>query len=222
MTPIPLAIEADVQELGILRPSLDGRRCVVVGSAPLKTAKADIQQDECAIAINGAVSSVAGNVDLWVLNSKLQDAERREWPMRPLHREMLRQGRGCNVDHLVLLRGPKVATEQATLAWLDRIGCVYQAWSVIDKPTKLWFEQKYCGRNGDGEPCSAGLFITAAAFWLGAASVRLVGFSYRPGYHYMKGATHRGHVDADKRALKVLRRQFGDRLDLSLVPELAA
>jgi hypothetical protein len=218
---IPLAVVADVGQLEALRPVLDGRPCVIVGSAPLKTAKAETRDGECVVAINGAASSVE-KADLWALNSKLQDAEGKDWPMRPLHRTMLMQGKGRSVGHVVLLRGPKYATEDATLGWLDRAGCAWASWSVIDKPTKLWFEQKHCGRKGEGEPCSAGIFIAALAFWLGAASVRLLGFSFRPGYHYMKGATHRGHVEADKRALKILRRQLGDRLDLSSVPELAA
>ena len=115
-----------------------------------------------------------------------------------------------------MLRGPDKATEQDTLAALTRLACTVEAWSVLDKPTKQWLEHTLCGRPGDKEPCSSGILATAIALWCGAASVRLVGFSFTPGYHYLPKerpqAWWRNHIAADRRALQTLRGRYGAQL----------
>lgn len=208
---IPLAKHAERAQVERLIPLVDGRHCVVVGSAPLPTRYADISADEVAIPVNGGISSVAGLVDIWVLNSKAQDAPGAV--IRPLHQTMLRQGSNRSVGHILFLRGPKVASEALTMATLKRQRVSWSSWSVLDKPTKRWLEGELCGRLDDKKPCSSGILAVAAALWCGAASVRLEGFSFEPGYHYLRNqrpeSWWRDHVAADRRALTSMRHRYG-------------
>jgi hypothetical protein len=57
---------------------------------------------------------------------------------------------------------------------------------VLDKTTKRWIEGELCDRRDDKKPCSSGVLAVAMALYAGAAAVRLVGFSFSPGYHYLK------------------------------------
>ncbi len=221
---IPIAETPDQGQVERIRSIVEGRACVVVGSAPLKTPTAEVSDGECVIAVNGGISSVPGAADLWVLNSKLQD--KRGENVKPLHRSMLQQGTGRTTGHLLLLRGPKVASEQYTLDTLVRLGVRYQDWSVLDKVTKRQFEQDVCARVRDNRPCSAGILATAIALHVGAASVRMVGFSFKPGYHYLPNAEPqawwRDHLEADQKALAVLSARFGDRLSGAILKTVAA
>jgi hypothetical protein len=117
-------------------------------------------------------------------------------------------------------------SEAWTLARLDKLGCRYGSWSVLDKLTKRWMEGEICGRTDDKAPCSSGILTAAIALWCGAASVRLVGFSFTAGYHYLPGQSAppwwRNHVDADRRAIQALRQRYGVRLTGDLVQAVAA
>lgn len=222
---IPIAVKPDPSQVERMRPLVEGRACAVVGSAPLKTPTAEIEADECVIAVNGAISSLPGPADVWVLNSKLQD--RPGDPLiKPLHRTMLQQGRGRSAGHLLLLRGPKVMSEGGTLATLHALQVQYQSWSVLDKTTKRWFEGEQCHRVRENRPCSAGMLTVAIALFCGAARVRLVGFSFTPGYHYLPkarpGSWWRDHVQADQRALQALLARYGERLCAGSLVKVAA
>jgi len=220
---IPMSAHPDVSQIERVRALMEGRACVVVGSAPLKTPTAEITQGEFVIAVNGGISSLPGAADLWVLNSKLQD--KRGENVKPLHKSMISQGKGRTAGHLLLLRGPKIASEQYTLETLDKLGTRYLTWSVLDKPTKLEFEKSICERT-ERRPCSAGIFSTALALHCGASSVRLVGVSFTPGYHYLPKAEPqswwRDHVEADQRALRALSARFGGRLSGAILQKVAA
>lgn len=222
---IPIAKAHDVTQIERIRTIVEGRACVVVGSAPLPTPKAEIEHGECVIAVNGGISSLPCDADVWVLNSKQQD-QPGDPNLKPLHREMLQQGKGRSAGHLLLLRGPKVASESFTLATLDVLGCHYDSWSVLDKTTKRWFEGEHCGRVSENRPCSAGMLAVAMALWCGAAHVRMVGLSLKPGYQYMPHAQPaswwRDHVAADRLAVQVLSARYGDRLSGSLLKAVAA
>jgi hypothetical protein len=225
MTPtIPIAKQADPTQVESLRPLVEGRHCAVVGSAPLSTKKADIGVHECAVAVNGGIFAVDGPVHVWVVNSKAQDALGAL--IRPLHKLMLEQGRGRAVGHVLMLRGPKIASEQLTLTALAAMHCRHQSWSVVDKATKRWLEGELCDRREDKRPCSSGILAVAMALYAGAASVRLVGFSFKPGYHYLQKeqpqSWWRNHVDADKRALHALTSRYGERLTGDLVRQAVA
>jgi hypothetical protein len=212
MTPIPLAKTADPTQVERVRELLADRACVVVGSAPLTSKHADVQPGELAIPVNGGISSLAGAADLWVVNSKAQDAP--GMLIRPLHKLMLEQASGRTVGHLLMLRGPKVMSEQGTLATLKALRCRHNTWSVLDKPTKRWLEGELCARVDDKKPCSSGILAVAIALYCGAASVRLVGFSFTEyGYHYptkeKPASWWRDHVTADRRALAALQQRYG-------------
>ena len=66
---IPLATKADAAQVERLSELIAGRACVVVGSAPLKAAAADVADHELVIAVNGGISSVAWAVDVWFVAS---------------------------------------------------------------------------------------------------------------------------------------------------------
>lgn len=224
---LPLAKHADLAQVERLRPFVTGRACVVVGSAPLPTPQAEVQQDEVVIAVNGGISS-APRVDLWVVASRPQDRPGAP-DMKPLHRTMLQQAKGRSPRHALFLRGPKPsdASEDGTLAALERLACRPQTWSVLDKPTKRWLEGELCARKVDKQPCSSGILATAIALWCEAASVRLVGISLKAGYHYLPHERHapawwRNHVEADRRALAALYRTYGPLLSGAILKTVAA
>lgn len=224
MKPIPLALVADPHQVEALRRCVDGRSCVVVGSAPLSSTYADIQPYETTIAVNGGISSLPSIADVWVVNSKAQDKPGAL--IRPLHKTMLQQGAHRRVGHVLFLRGPKVASESDTLTTLRHLRCSLGTWSVLDKPTKRWIEGELCGRLDDKKPCSSGILAVACALYAGAASVRLVGFSFTPGYHYLPKekpqSWWRDHVAADRRALATLHHRFGSRLSTDVLQAVAA
>lgn len=221
---IPLAKVADEAQLMAVKPYLHARSCVLVGAAPL-TAPIDVTPDDVVVPINGAISS-APRADVWFVGSKADDTTKHRAFMRPMHRLMLHQATGRRVTHAVFLRGPKVASEQGTLELLRRLPCQVDAWSVLDKPTKRWIEAQLCARQADKEPCSSGVLAAACALWCGASSVRLVGFSLLPGYHYIKEPRPptwwRDHVRADARALAALRQRYGAVLSGDIVESVAA
>lgn len=224
MTPLPLALAPSPSQVEALRPFVEGRRCVVVGSAPLRTSVADIDAGDITVAVNGGIASLTGRrADVWVLNSKAQDRPGSP-DLKRMHGLMLDQAKTAQTGHLLLLRGPKVASEPETLETLRIRGASWQTWSVLDKPTKLWLEVECCGRTD--KPCSSGILTVASVLWCGAAAVRLVGFSFAPGYHYLPTTPAprwwRDHVEADRRALRVLRGTYGARLSGTLVEAVAA
>lgn len=210
---------ADPSQAERVRDLIEGRACVIVGAAPLKAPAVDVASTEIVIAVNGGISSVTGAVDLWVVASRRQDRPG-NGAIKPLHKLMLQQAKGRTAGHALFLRGPKEATEQDTLAMLDVLGCRVGTWSVLDKPTKLWLETALCARH-EKHPCSSGILATALALWCGASAVRMVGFSFTPGYHYLpkqKGASWwRNHVPADQRALQALQARYGSMLSGALL-----
>lgn len=221
---IPLATVADEAQVERLRPQVEGRACVLVGSAPM-SGRVTVEADDVVVPINGGISS-APRADVWFLGSKEQDKPSNHLYMTPLHRQMLEQCRGRRAGHVVLLRGPKRPTEAYTLDTLRRLSCAVDSWSVFDKPTKLWIERNLCDRKKDTHPCSSGVLAAACVLWCGASSVRLEGFSLAPGYHYVTverpKTWWRNHVEADTRALVALRARYGAALSGSILDTVAA
>jgi hypothetical protein len=216
---LPLTTTPDQTQLEAFGAIVRNRRCVVVGSAPLPTKHARTDPGEVVICVNGAISSVAGVPDIWVLNSKPSAAS--------LHLTMCRQGANRAVKHIAFLRSPIRPTEDESLTRLRKMGASCESWSVIDKPVKRWIEQTICDRRdhspGVNTACSAGIFTVALALWSGASRVRLAGFSWSAGYHYLpKLQVIRGHVDADQRALRVLLDRYPGLLLGAIVPQAAA
>ena len=142
---VPLATKPDPQQVEPLRDLIEGRYCVVVGSAPLQTKHAEVGDAELVIAVNGGISSVPRAVDVWIVASRRQDRPG-SGQIKPLHKTMLHQAKGRTVGHVLMLRGPKEATEQDTLAMLEVLGVRLNTWSCCDKPTKQWLENALCAR----------------------------------------------------------------------------
>lgn len=224
---LPIATVADLSQVERVRELIADRACVVVGSAPLLTPKADVADTEIAIAVNGGISSVPRAVDLWVVASRPQDRPG-SGQIKPLHKIMLHQAKGRTVGHVLFLRGPKDASEQDTLATLSLLGCRLNTWSVLDKSTKRWLEGELCARKDDKKTsiCSSGILATAIALYCGAASVRMVGFSFTPGYHYptkqQPQRWWRNHVDSDRRALCALQARYGATLSGAILERVPA
>ena len=213
-----MATRVDLAQIGVLIPRIAGRRWVVVGSAPLDRPHARIEVNEQVIAVNGGIGSVPGVVSIWFVGSKPYDRQP-HLQSRWLHREMLEQASGRYVPYAVFLRQPNIASELDTIARLDGIRCTVADYSVLDKPTKRWMEGHVCGRTDDKAPCSSGILAAAVALYCEATSVRLEGFSLKPGYQYLPKKTPqawwRDHVEADQRAIKALKLKYGDRFDAS-------
>jgi len=127
------------------------------------------------------------------------------------------------VKHVAFLRSPIRPTEDESLQRIRKMHAQYQSYSVIDKPIKRWLEELICDRqDGVGTACSAGIFSAALALWSGARRVRLVGMSWKAGYHYLPNVqTIRGHVTADERALHALMARYPGQLVGALVPKVA-
>lgn len=229
MKPLPLSKVADRSQVERVRELIADRACVVVGSAPLSTPSADVADTDLVIAVNGGISSVARAVDLWVVASRPQDRPG-SGQIKPLHKTMLHQAKGRTAGHVLFLRGPKDASEQDTLATLALLGCRLNTWSVLDKPTKRWIEGELCARVDDKPTsiCSSGILATAIALYCGAASVRMVGFSLKPGYHYIRDPKKppqkwwRNHVESDRRALVALQARYGSTLSGSILERVPA
>jgi hypothetical protein len=210
---LPLSIAPDVSQIDRFGDLLRGQACAIVGAAPLRTPRAELEAGERVICVNGSISSVGSAPDLWLLNS----SENRS----ALHLRMLQQAAGREARHVAFLRGSKVPTEPASIRHLHRVRCAIGGWSVIDKPIKRWLEESICDRppRGVKPACSSGLFAAALALWCGAARVRLIGFSWKAGYHYVTvpRSVRRGHVDADRRALAALEARYPGRLAGALI-----
>jgi len=220
----PIPTHPVPSQLERLRPFIEGRDCLVVGSAPLPTEHAQDRPGEVVIAVNGGISSCAGIPSVWFVNSKQQDRPG-DKNLTPLHKRMMEQATNRRVHHIVLLRGSKVASEEGTFERLDQLCVRRESWSLLDKTTKAHVESILCDRNlGEKRPCSSGLLAVAVAFWCGASNVRMEGFSWSPGHHYKlpQPIQKRWHDVADKRALKELYQRFGDRLQTTLLKRKVA
>lgn len=206
-----------------IRARLAGRRCLVVGSAPLDAPIA-ARPGEVVVAVNGGIASVPGVVDLWVLNSRRQPYE--SWgPDRiALNEHMVRQGAGRRVDIVAWVSTDDDGPEAVMAERLRAQGTAYARGCGISRAARERIESVSGARTPAlrKHALSAGMFAVALCFWSGAAEVRMVGFSWRAGYAYLPGvelpAETRGHIEGDRRALEQLLARYGDRLEQTLTP----
>lgn len=205
-----------------IRARLAGRRCLVVGSAPLDGPIVP-GDDECIVAVNGGMSSVPGVIDLWLLNSRRKPYE--SWgPERvALNEHMVCQGAGRTVRTVAWVTVDD-EPEDAMVARLRAQRTEYAQGCVIARTTRERIETVSGARTPAmrKHALSAGMFAVALCFWSGAAAVRMVGFSWRAGYAYLPGvelaAVTRGHIEGDRLALEQLLARYGDRLEQTLTP----
>jgi hypothetical protein len=205
---------------------LAGRRCVVVGSAPL-SAQIRLADDEFVVGVNGGISSVP-RVDAWVVNSRNNDAASWSPAQRRLSKLMLAQAAGRTVPLAVFLskhdEGPPW-----TLKFLKAQGTLVVRWiEFADANARRAMELKVGARTPamSKHALSAGMTAAAWCFAEGADTVRLEGFSWVSGYQYLpgelipnRGEGSRGHAAGDKEAIRLLTGRYPGRLLHSLTAE---
>lgn len=219
-----------MQELDeILARAVKRRPCVVVGSAPLRTLPVVVDPGEAVIVVNGAISSVAGEPDLWVVNGRRSAGPNWGSDRVQLNQLMVQQAMNRHVRCVIYLE----KTDGADAAMRRRLAeqgttfqhefCMSRAWRQQLEERLFPERQRYLAplsRNKHVQPIgmSAGLFAVGLALWGGAPRVRMVGFSWAAGYAYVKdgGPTVRGHQRADEEALARLQARFSGVVDHQL------
>jgi hypothetical protein len=198
--------------------ALAGLPVTVLGAAPLaKDAPAYVESK--VLAVNGGISSVKGNPDVWVVNSRSSQFDQWGPARRRLAHLMLKQGAGKRIPLAVFLaREPEAP--RTTLDILRQYGTTVERWAMLTQIDRRILEAQSGARPHKDTKDAMSAGVTAAAFALlaGAAEVRLLGFSWNPGYAYLPGERidARGHVPADQAALRYLQARYGTRLQHSL------
>jgi hypothetical protein len=201
---------------------LQGRHCVVVGSAPLQT-RVTVNATDYVVAVNGGIASCP-IVDAWVLNARSQQDAATCGSKAWLHRAMLEQGRGRRVEMLVLASkgAGAVFTAQHRLSGL-RVSA--RRVRAIENDERREMETQAGARDGSMKEhaLSLGLFAACWCFLEGAETVRLEGFSWAGGYAYLPDTPIpvRGHAAGDKQALGRLAARYPERLIHQLTKEPA-
>lgn len=215
-----MSVALDVRSAvpGILEAlQVRNHRCVVVGAAPLGEAGyGPVDRYERIVAVNGGISSVPAGltIDVWALNAYVTDPS-------PMTRLMRQQGQGRHVRcALLILREPDAG--RTTLAKLRARETVVDDAVEVSPDDRIVIEKAAGARVGamSKHALSAGFFAVAACLLAPAHSVRMVGFSWEPGYAYLPDSTwNRGHVHGDRIALANLQARYGPRLQTSLTAQ---
>lgn len=205
----------------IWQEALQGRPCVVVGSAP---GPVSVASGEAVVVVNGAISSVSGVPDLWFLSGRSRPvnwgSDRVRW-----NQVMVSQGTNrhvrCIVWREILAGGVQAMTrrlaEQGTT--FDRDVGLSLDWRRTLETTTFPERAHYAGQGGPRPlGLSMGLLAVVMAVWAGAPRVRMAGFSWRAGYAYLTtgGPIVRGHLQADEDGLARLVVRYGDRIQHTL------
>lgn len=213
-----------------LQRTFEGRRVVVLGSAPLEreffqfrpSVTNDPDDGELLVAVNGGISSAAApiHVDVWFLNSRSSAFQ--SWgPNRiALTNLMIRQGAGRDVG-LVVFYAREEEAPIVTRRILEKQGTQWREDLALSETERHALETISGARTSEltRHALSAGMASAAIALMAGAAHVRLIGFSWQAGYHYSPADARvrdRGHVYGDQVALRQLSARYGTRLEHSL------
>lgn len=213
--PAPAMTEATA-----LQTLMDGRRVLVVGSAPLPTPLV-VEPGEVVVAVNGAVSSVP-HVDVWFVNSRTKPLDRWSHQRRFLHTTMISQGAHRHVGTVAYLTRMPLA-ENYTHMVLTRQGTTFTREVVVGRDLRERIETESGIRTiaMRQDACSAGMFAVIVALWCGAASVRMAGFSFEKGYAYLPGynlpPNARAHVHGDRLSLREMRTKYPGRISGALI-----
>jgi hypothetical protein len=207
-----------VVELATLRARVLGKPVVVMGSAPMET-RPLFTPGSVVIAVNGGISST-DYADVWVLNARNRQLHSWGEDRVAWNRTMLQQGRHRSLGSLLLLtRGDEGAVDY-TLGVLRKQETTWRDTAEIVISTREKVERLTDARTKDmaKHAISAGVWAVCAAFAAGAASVRMEGFSWEPGYNYAVHAepSMRGHLHGDRVALTRLRQRYGSALSCDL------
>jgi hypothetical protein len=211
--------------LDTLARALAGKLCLVVGAAPLaEPLELPTGVPIAVVAVNGGISSVPSfEVDVWVVNSRAAAWEHWGAERLRLANLMLAQGRGKHADLVVFLAREDEAPA-ITATHLRKQGTTWDHAIALSRSERHELEVDAGGRTRAMEKhaLSAGLTAVSMCLLAGAAHVRLVGFSWTPGYQYAPGdraVESRGHEAGDKAALRSLEARYGTVLEHNLFPD---
>lgn len=207
-----------------LAAAVADRDCVVVGSAPMP-APLVLSSREVVVAVNGGISSTPARCDVWVLNAR--EGPQPGWgpDQRHVNAAMVAQAAGRHVPLAVLLLVTDDAAEPTQRRVAEQ-GTRIDAALAINRETRRDVEASVGARSPDmsKHALSAGVTAAVLCLWGGAATVRLEGLSFTPGYAYETPTpvTARGHVGGDVAALLRLEARYGARIVHRLpIPESA-
>lgn len=208
--------------LDLLKTLFTGRNVLVLGSAPL-AAPVKPARHELVVCINGSVSSLPNRApDLWLVNSRIKPMDQWGHERRFLHKTMMAQAAGRHVRVVGFMTRMHQA-EHYTAAWMAEQGTTFDQALVIDRHQRESIEVHAGIRTiaMRRDACSAGLFGVIVALWAGAWHVRMDGFSFKKGYHYLPGHTLpencRAHVQGDRLALREMAQRYTGRVDGALL-----
>jgi hypothetical protein len=142
---------------------------------------------------------------------------------RFLHRTMMAQAANRHV-RVVGFMTRQAKAEDYTAAWLRELKTTFEHSLVLARTDRELLEVKTGVRTVamNRDACSAGVFGVIVALWAGAAHVRMEGFSFEKGYHYLPGhklpENCRAHVQGDRLALRQIAALYPGRVDGALVP----
>lgn len=195
-------------ELPALRPIVEGKRCLVIGSAPLES-EMHVETGDCLIVVNGAISTFTHWApNIWILNARKNPELGWSNTRRFLNATMQQQGAGRHVGALVTLPIGLPGDSEATLERLQRQGTTWNLWVECSRAVRerVTFDAgAFRDRDSSRLGTSAGLFGVCLAAWLGARAIELHGFSFTAGYAYLPAdqvpVNSRGHVRGDKAAI---------------------
>lgn len=221
MNPETLKLFADTHEaIKLLRYVVHDRPVAVVGSAPLKE-KLARREGEIVLAVNGGIGSTVGPVDIWQVNSRSSQFEQWGPGRKRLATLMLKQGAKRDVGLLLFIaREQEAPPTTRKILGGQKTTWRYEA-TILQASERRQLEEATGARTEamKKDAMSAGLTAACYALYAGAAAVRLVGFSWLPGYEYLPGERidARGHVRADQRALVNLLARYAGRVEHDLV-----
>lgn len=185
---------------------LQHRDVLVVGSAPL-VQPIRAQADELLVCVNGSASLVPDrDPDLWVVLSSRTDAR----PDRLANVRMIEQLRGRHVRTALHIGNYVDGPGPRTQSMLERVGCrTDRVLQMYPHDRKVLSQRLDIRDLASGHVQSTGFVAIMLAALCRARTIRLAGFSWIEGYHYLpveqwerKG--ERGHLAADRRTLEQL------------------
>lgn len=173
-----------------------GRRCVVIGSAPI-VGEIERRDDDVAICVNGSFHNAArlGIADphLLFITSYIFTQGNRAAQMvyRMLH--------GKNFQTCVVLSG--TLSFEASRAGMAEAGASYRGIHHISSHERAALVGEVCGAElGFGkleDRVSTGITTAICALWAGAREVYLAGFSLAGGHSYTQFKSRRYHTKPD-------------------------
>jgi hypothetical protein len=182
------------------------RDVVVVGSAPL-VQPIRVDASEVLVCVNGSPSLVPDrDPDLWVVLSSRTDSR----PTRTANARMIEQLSGRRVKTALHIGNNLGGPGPKTVEQLERVNCrTDRVLQMYPHDRKVLSEQLAIRLSLSGHVQSTGFVAIMLAAFCRARRIRLCGFSWVEGYHYLpveqwERRGERGHLKADRETLEQL------------------